>query len=301
MSNIKHSLGVSGHYKLVLRKADGTIKQELEFDNLITDYGLHALISVGMLFNIYSAFIALGTGSSEPSFSDLKLHTQLGNRFGSSGNETISNRNTVPYYTELKRKFPSSPGDNTGVISEIGLFISSTGDTCFSRSLIKDSNGNPTTITKLADEFLDVYYSVRLMIPMTDTPFSINISGVNYTGYIRPVNVFGGFQYWSSFWGFPSSFSSNVIVPYNGTLPLIHRECYSTSNSITDRSSSFTSNSTVRKRTFTIWWNPDKGNLTINSVLITSFPSYLFVFNTPIVKTANQKLTLSFEFIIDRV
>ncbi len=58
-----------------------------------------------------------------------------------------------------------------------------------SRALILDGSGNPTTITVLADEVLDVTYELRYYISEADVNFNVLISGVTYACVCRPANL----------------------------------------------------------------------------------------------------------------
>ena len=50
----------------------------------------------------------------------------------------------------------------------------------WSRALVLDSNGNPMTISKAADESLDVTYAITLQFPPSDVVGVVNIKGADH-------------------------------------------------------------------------------------------------------------------------
>ena len=56
----------------------------------------------------------------------------------------------------------------------------------FSLALVKDSGGTPITITKLADEVLDVTYTLQLYCPAADATGIVDIRGESYNYIARP-------------------------------------------------------------------------------------------------------------------
>jgi len=133
-------------------------------------------------------------------------------------NNISSNYNptsTPPYYGRVVRGYRFTPGQATGNLAEVGVGPASSGN-LFSRARIVDTNGNPTTITVLADEYLDVYYDIRYYISYQDNVFEFLINGVTYTGTIRPFQINStsqGFSYWSYIIGT----QVQLISSYNNT------------------------------------------------------------------------------------
>ena len=64
-----------------------------------------------------------------------------------------------PYYRWAKVTWRFGQGVAAGNISEVGLGWGNSN--LWNRALIKDANGNPTTITVLSDEYLDVVSEIR--------------------------------------------------------------------------------------------------------------------------------------------
>ena len=301
----KVNIGISGHFHLVLRKASGEVKQELEFDNLITDNGLRAIITG----NLGTSNAHVGTGTATPTFSDVKLANPLAQTAAGSGAGPVSYRSRTepPFWTQMSIKRTFAPGVGTGILTEIGMAPSADLNLVHTRTLIKDANGNPTSITKLADDFLDVTYTIRTAIPNEDTPFSFELNGQTVTGFIRPLGLLDtAVVKWQ-----PAtrllllSAIPGGLLPFTGVLPAIHGAGSPTGglpypNDIT------TMNDTVNlKRIYTCTWNPDNGNMSIKSLITleswTGEPCRWGIqFDEPIVKTAAQRLRFMFDLGIVR-
>ena len=74
-----------------------------------------------------------------------------------------------------------------GNLSEVG--VGWTGGACFSRALIVDGVGTPTTITVLGDEILDVTYEFRRSWPTGDGTATLTVNAVNYDVLWRALSV----------------------------------------------------------------------------------------------------------------
>lgn len=226
---------VAGRYKLVAHRKDKAgveVSRDLTpwFENLITNQGLNF---IGNTSNI-SEFLNrcdVGTGNAVPTVNDTALvaitatSTNLNSQ--TSGAATVA-----PYFRFCRLTFRFSAGSATGTLAEVGVGPNITGnpasDGLFSRSLIKDSNGNPTTVTVLSDETLDVIYEYRVYPDMADKTFNFTTrGGTSYTLTLRPYKVttapttyffmFTTARYASSF---GSGNTSRVIVnAYSGDQP----------------------------------------------------------------------------------
>lgn len=185
---MKYDIGLAGRYTLWAVNADtGAIRElgeggtRLEFDNLITDLGLNMLGTGGIGSTCF-----VGSGSTAPAVSNTSLVSQV----ASSGSPTATSggaNGQSPYYAWYRQTWRFQPGAATGNLSEVGVGTAS--NSLFSRSLIKDGNGNPTTITILSNEFLDVLYELRLYAPTADVTGTVNISGTNYAYTLRAAGV----------------------------------------------------------------------------------------------------------------
>jgi hypothetical protein len=174
---------LEGRFTFVLTKPDGTSRTVADFSNLITDGGLDRIGSGSP----YLDYIHLGTGSTSPTFADTALTTFLAS--SSTAAPTLDNVSTTavssPYYVQYTMNKRFAAGIATGNLTEVGVSWSSTTGSLFSHALILDGGGNPTTITKLADEVLDVLYTFRVYAPLADV--SATVGG--YSTVLRAAQV----------------------------------------------------------------------------------------------------------------
>lgn len=157
------------------------------FPNLITDFGLNAAGSQSNHFQ----WCHVGSGTTAPAVGQTTLaswvastETDFANVSGTQG--------TTPYYMWTQRTFRFAEGAAAGNLSEIGVGYEGTStDPLFSRALILDGAGNPTTITVLSNEILDADYQLRVFAPTTDTVQTIVDSGtsVSHTVTLRAAAV----------------------------------------------------------------------------------------------------------------
>lgn len=158
--NLNVGCNVGAVLKLVVRKAstDEIVKETPEFKNLVLTTGLSRM-AVGTWIDR----CVVGTGSSTPVASQVSLDSFLASTtttatgVSDTGGIQVT---TAPYYWYGRRTWRFAVGTATGNISEVGLGWGNSN--LWNRALIKDVNGNPTTITVLADEYLDVVSEVRV-------------------------------------------------------------------------------------------------------------------------------------------
>jgi len=183
--NIKMpSVKLGGRFRLVTSK-DAECKQVVEdtgfFDNLITNTGMNrigqvttnAANSTSSFINLCGRFV-VGAGSAEPQFTDTALQNPVA--FASSNVELdnqSSNYERGWYEITVRHQF--GQGQAAGNLSEIGIQHTNASGPLWSRALILDGQGNPTTITVLPDDFLTCYYTLRIMIPKEDAVFNIDV------------------------------------------------------------------------------------------------------------------------------
>jgi len=183
--NIKlPSVKLGGQFRLVVSR-DAECKQVVKdtgyFDNLITNVGMNRIGEVTTdTTNSINAFRTLcgrfvvGSGSAEPQFTDTALQNPVA--FASSDvslDSESSNYERGWYEITVYHQF--GQGQAAGNLSEIGIQHTSTSGPLWSRALILDGQGNPTTITVLPDDFLTCYYTLRIMIPKEDAVFNIDV------------------------------------------------------------------------------------------------------------------------------
>ena len=162
MKNNRPSAQFKGTYRVqVFSKFGVLLKDTGEFDNLITD----GFFNYGDPI-VANNYLCIGAGVvTAPAFTD----TQLGNQVGSVSIEgflypkVIGSPTTYPHVLKTSKEgvFSGIGGD----LSEVGLRYGGPTGTLMSRSLIKDENGDPTSITVTPDLEVRVTYSVYSIIP----------------------------------------------------------------------------------------------------------------------------------------
>lgn len=194
MKQITLNQGIKGYFRLVKHKADaegnpipGTEVVAADwFPNLITDGGLNLYAGSGV-YCIENCRV--GTGSTAPAVTDVALVNQVGTRTYDSGagESTVeSEHTTAPYYGAVRRTYRFATGAAAGNLAEVGVGQAPLhGNILFSRALIVDALGNPTTITVLSDEILDVTYELRAYPSTSDVEDSIVLDGITYNTTLR--------------------------------------------------------------------------------------------------------------------
>lgn len=179
--NIKFEL--EGRFRFVAIRPDGSERVLSDWSkNLILDGGLNRLGQGGAWDRCY-----VGSGNTAPAVGQTALSAQVAfsdNVIVQTGG-TDSPTNTHAW---ARRTYRFTAGQAEGNLSEVGVGWSGG---LFARTLIKDELGDPTTITVLDDEILDVIYEVRAYPVLTDQVAVVTISGVDYEFTIRPAYLSG--------------------------------------------------------------------------------------------------------------
>ena len=176
-------VGACGRFNIVVKNADGSIKKDYGWQsNLITQYGLNALNNIRSGDNINKSII-IGTGSGTPSISDTTLFEYLSD-YNRSGSWTTNSN--LPNDLKLKVDYLYPDGYSYGGlvfnytfsniqnknITELGIcnsanLPSATAYTLLTHAIIRDENGQPTAITVLSGEILQIQYELYSFIPYT--------------------------------------------------------------------------------------------------------------------------------------
>lgn len=200
--NIFHAhIACEGIFHLEVRKAStNKVVRELRFKNLITDDGLDYMYSAPAFAYGWGYFMAacdVGTGNTTPQTYDQALSNYLasaGNLNGTDGYSStsyVAASSPTPAYWSLVCKYQFSTGVAAGNLAEIAIrpYGVSVGAGLFSRALIVDGSGNPTTITVLSDEILTVTYELRYYLDTSDHAFTVNLNGSPLTGTYRLYSI----------------------------------------------------------------------------------------------------------------
>ena len=154
------------------------------FPNLITNGGLERMgDNSDWMSRTY-----VGSGSAVPNFNDSAMNNFVA---VTTNNQASTNgvQSSGPYFawTRITRRF--SAGQAAGNLSEVGIGWL---DGLFSRALIVDAQGSPTTITVGAYQFLDVTYEFRFYPKTTDDTGTFTLTGNiggTYDYIFRAANV----------------------------------------------------------------------------------------------------------------
>jgi hypothetical protein len=161
-----------GRFRLSAIGRDGvTVRRQTRWiDNLITNTGLDLCASDNTPF----PQCKVGTDNTAPAATDTALGAQVATTSTqTSVGRTVNGSSPFDNHSTVVYRF--AQGAAEGNLAEVGV---GTGDaTLFSRALIVDGGGSPTTFPVAADEFLDVAYELIVYPPLVDDVDSITITG----------------------------------------------------------------------------------------------------------------------------
>jgi hypothetical protein len=191
---------LKGEYTLTVSREDGTIRKKIgPFPNLITNLGL-ARITEGT----WCYACAVGSGSSTPTVTQTTLDNLLSVvanplsvspptpdvPMGLVRHPTTFTTGQAQLRETLRWRFPI--GTVIGNVSEIAVGWQ-TGSPlifqAFSRSLILDELGDPTTFTFVDTDILDVEYTLSMYVPTDDVSHSLFIGTDEYSVTYRPIQI----------------------------------------------------------------------------------------------------------------
>ena len=205
------NLGIAGEFRCVVLREDGTVKEDTGYQrNLLLDQGLDYF--GGKHGSDISSRLLLGSGNSKPEVSQTLLDSPvaIASRTSTSTDFTYSDKGDGLYRLWQENVYRFSDISNIN-ISELGLASARTSSTSTpligdywltTRALIKNLSGNPTTITLLDGEILDVYYKIHKVIDVSERAFVIGMTDGD--GGSIPYNV--------KIKGFAVGLSSNTVT-----------------------------------------------------------------------------------------
>lgn len=203
-TTINSHIGLKGvfHFKLT-NTISGEVR-EYEFTNLILDSGLNKLP--------YGGFVTgclLGGDTNTPLTTDTEItNIQTGIVTPQTHGVGAANTSNSPYWSSYYWTFHVPTSVDIFYIRQVavGWGVEATlepyidfGFTyynwvyiyegLFSLVLVKDINGNPTTIVKGTDDTLDVTYTLQVNCPTADVVSTVIIGGLEYSYTIRPASA----------------------------------------------------------------------------------------------------------------
>jgi hypothetical protein len=178
----KAAYELSGRYMLRAIRPDGSERIVADwFDNLVLDNGLNRIGTEGI-----ASTAVIGSGNSAPTNGQSTLVTLVGATTNTPFAD-VKGTDLANGFAYVRRTFRFAAGVAAGNLAEVGIGWAS--NNLFSRALIRDGGGTPTTVTVLSDEVLDVVYELRVYWPTTDNVTTVNIGGTDYTVTVRASDV----------------------------------------------------------------------------------------------------------------
>ena len=180
-------VGLYGEVKVIVKRADDTVRLDTGFfPNVITNLGLDAIGNNHDLFH----YCAVGGGNSTPLNTNTKLDNFLavGSQISSDSKFDYDPVRDTEFYKCSRTVGYRFTGLDNKNISEVGLVDDYRPElhSAFTRTLIKNSNGDPTVITVLSGEILELHYRLWQVFDLKDKDQVVTamIDGVEV-----PVNV----------------------------------------------------------------------------------------------------------------
>ena len=180
-------VGLYGEVKVIVKRADDTVRLDTGFfPNVITNLGLDAIGNDNDLFN----FCAVGGGNSKPLNTNTKLDNFLavGSPISSESKYDYDPVRDTEFYKCSRTVGYRFTGLDNKNISEVGLVGDNRPElhSALTRTLIKNSAGEPTVITVLSGEILELQYRLWQVFDLKDKDQVVTamIDGVEV-----PVNV----------------------------------------------------------------------------------------------------------------
>lgn len=265
------------------------------FPNLITNAGLNHAGTAGG----YLGECRVGSGSTTPNVLDTALDAQIASTTNLHDSDNSAEA-SAPFFGAVTNVYRFAEGVAAGILAEVGLAPNA--GNLFSRALILDGLGDPTTITVDVDEVLDVTYQLRLYPPLVDVTGTVNISGTDYDYTARAMLVTSASNWAPASSGEQGGVFSNGVNAFDGAIGTIETSpagSSSPSSSATNEAYSADSH----EINFEAVWGLDNGNLGggIQSVACifgtgaARFGAMQVEFDPPIPKDDTKVLTLGFK------
>lgn len=289
MITMQHETQCADWFKIEATRPDGTRRVLADwFPNLILDGGLDRIGAN----DGYLIWCQVGSGSTAP----VAAQTALVNRI--AGTSTVQASSTgaqasAPYYGWARRTYRFAQGVAAGNLSEVGVGWASTGS-LFSRALILDGGGSPTTITVLSDEVLDVTYELRRYPGTVDLTGTVVLDGVTHNWVSRA----SGVTHQSS-WAGVGTMALDFAQSFNGDIGAVTASAPSgTSGTLSATPLAYSSGSYTRAVTVSAGLNDSNLSGGIRSIMIRAMSGtsrYQIQFDPAIPKDNTKVLSLTIQ------
>lgn len=182
-------VGARGEFDVAIARVGSDGKTDLRpvltnRPNLITNLGLDRLGTMQIFLPF--TWLQVGTGNAAPANGDTNLVSRVTTINTGSWEQSFSGPDVV-----FTRVFTFPTGAAAGNLAELGLSYTDTG-TVSTRALFTDSEGDPVTVTVLADEQLVVTYRLIFSCATADSVWTGTVQGTPYTLTLRPSSLGSG-------------------------------------------------------------------------------------------------------------
>lgn len=300
MGKIKMRGECSGYFTLRVLGPDEKVRREVSFPNMVVDLGL---VRMGVAAS-FLQHCSVGASSTPPSPSDTDLGSQIA-RTTSRPSYDFGGLAEPPYYTWSRQTFRFSSGEAAGNVSEVGMHWGGGSSVLFSRALVLDTEGNPTTITVQSDEILEVTYEYRYYPPLGDSSGTVTFDGSiggTYSWIMRAAHVAANTSTGNndgkmiSVQGSPQSSTGSTrgLATFTGPIGTVD---VGPSGTMIDRNNGVTHvSSTGTTATFQAVAGLDNHNGMVRSCLMRmGICQFQIEFDPPIPKTPDDVLQLDFQ------
>lgn len=276
-----------------VRRERSFVAGETKFHNLITNNGLDRFGGQGAVSTYRYAHV--GVGTAPPSVTDSQLANFISGVGGVPQVESGNSGAPDYLYSWVRITWTSSVGAiGNANLTECGISGTSGNGQLFSRELIRDSEGNPTSFPISSEESLQFTYELRLHRPVDDVVNEVNISGAIHLAKSRALNV------GAPVWGPLSPSSANVNtdstdgnMAYTGGLGEVAASSPLGSSLGRASSTDGAYGAGSYSRDTSLMWSPSNGNGTIRTIMINrQCCAFQIEYDPPITKTNVQTLIL---------
>lgn len=204
------AVGLKGEYRAVLNEGTDREVDTGWLPNLITDYGMDDFAADTTTRWTYCR---VGTGSVAPANSDTTLGAQVTSTSTVASAASAANSGSPSYITSVTKGWSFAQGAVVANITELGIGKTAAGTDLFSRCLVVDGSGVPTSLTVAAIDQLTIYYRLNFVPSLTDIAGSVTLGGVvtSIAGRVCQVNVnnYAGFA--GLFLAYSGDYISNLL------------------------------------------------------------------------------------------
>lgn len=280
---------LKGVFTIRARNRAGVVVREKEFENLILNQGLDRLAQSTVVFS----HCQVGTGTVAPAETQTQLAAYVASSAASI--DSVMTYGSAPaYVATLTNVYTFATGAVVGNMTEVGVGWGNTNAAnLFSRALILDINGNPTSFPVFADEQLEVTYQIKIYPPVNDVSTTQNINGVPVNVIVRPHKVTsGGFRLYQSNFSKINASGTHSIAYSGSKVPIT--QSFPPAGSLggdTPDNAAYVAGSYYQQATYIM--GPSTGNGLIKTMVFNSeMSSFQVEYQTPINKTNTQTLIL---------